>query len=137
MRASIIHPHEIKPFRRRDRAAGGAVAGGERGCKIIRTPAALADPDQRAHHRAHLTVQERASRSDDPDRIALPRDVKLIERLLRRLRLALSITKRREIMLAEQPLRGLMHRLRIETPRHTPDAADVKREIRARVGDTI
>ena len=32
---SVIHPHQIKPFRRRDRPAGRAVARGERGGKIV------------------------------------------------------------------------------------------------------
>ena len=42
----IIHAHQIQPVRRRDGAAGGAVAGGECGGKIVGTPAAFADPDQ-------------------------------------------------------------------------------------------
>ena len=43
---SILHLHQIEPLRRRDRAAGGAVACGERCGKIVGAPAAIADPDQ-------------------------------------------------------------------------------------------
>ena len=39
----IIHPHEIKPLRRRDRAAFRAIARGERARHIARLPFAFAD----------------------------------------------------------------------------------------------
>ena len=78
----ILHPHQIQPVRRRDGAAGGAVAGGECGGEIVGAPAAFADPHQRAHHRAHLAVQERARGRQDRNCVALPDDVELIERLL-------------------------------------------------------
>ena len=57
---SIVDPHEIEAVGRSDRAAGGAIRGLERICEIIRGPAAFADGLQRADHRAHLAVQERA-----------------------------------------------------------------------------
>ena len=70
-------------------------------------------------------------------RVAVPDDVELVERLLRRFGLALGIAKRREIMLAEQALRRGVHRIRIELARHPPASPDVEREIGAVVGDAI
>ena len=52
----VLHPHQIKPVRRRNLAAGGAVAGGECRTEIVRTPLALADVHERADHRAHLVM---------------------------------------------------------------------------------
>ena len=129
----IIHPHQIKPLRRRDRAAGGAVARGECCGEIVGAPAAFADPDQRAHHRAHLAVQERARGCHDADVVAVRDDVELVQRLLRRFRLAFGVAEGGEIMLAEQALRGRMHRVGIERPRHAPDAAGIERQIGARL----
>ena len=53
LRGSILHPREIEPVRRRDLAAGGAVAGDERRGKIAGAPFALADMDQRAGWRPY------------------------------------------------------------------------------------
>ena len=64
-------------------------------------------------------------------------DVELIERLLRRFRLALGVAKGREIVLADQPLRGRMHRVAYRAARHAPDTADIEREIGAAIGDAI
>ena len=89
--SSIIHPHQIEPLRRRDRAAGGAVLGGQCCGEIVHAPAALAHPNQRAHHRTHLAVQERARRGHDGDGIAISHDIELIERSLRRFGLAFGL----------------------------------------------
>src|SRR5260370_23337380 len=59
---SIIHPDEIEPVRRSDRTTGIAVARRQCAREIVRAPAAFADLDQRAHHRPHLVMQERARR---------------------------------------------------------------------------
>ena len=40
-------------------------------------------------------------------------------------------------MLADQALRGVMHRIGIEPARHAPDMADIEREIGAGVDDAI
>ena len=40
-------------------------------------------------------------------------------------------------MLAEQPLRGDVHRVRIEMARHAPASLDIEREVGAVVGDAI
>ena len=61
----IVHPHQIEPVRRRDRAGGGAVARFKRRFEIGGAPLSLADELQRADHRAHLVVQERARRRLD------------------------------------------------------------------------
>ena len=64
-------------------------------------------------------------------------DVELIERLLRRFRLAFGVAECGEIVLADQTLCRLMHRIRIERPRHAPDLADFQREVGAAVDDAI
>ena len=64
-------------------------------------------------------------------------DVELVERLLRRFGLAFGVAKRGEIVLADQSLRGVMHRVGVERPRQPPDLADVEREIGAAIGDAI
>src|SRR5215216_7620953 len=92
-RRLILHPHQIQSVRRRYRAAGGAAAGGECGGEVIGAPAAFADPHQRTHHRTHLAVQERTRGSEDRNRIAVPDHVELVERLLRRFRLAFGVAK--------------------------------------------
>src|ERR1700730_18347862 len=82
--SSIIHPYEIKPFWRRDRAASGAAARIQRGAQIVGGPAALADPHQRADHRADLAMQERARRGQDIDLKAISHHIELVERPHRR-----------------------------------------------------
>src|SRR4029077_11021125 len=57
---SVVHAHEIKPLGRRNRRARRAIARSERISQTIRTPLAVADQHERADHRAHLVVQERA-----------------------------------------------------------------------------
>jgi len=44
----IIHPHQIQPIRRRDRAAGAAVARLQRGFHVFRRPLAFAHQLQSA-----------------------------------------------------------------------------------------
>ena len=107
------------------------------GGKVVGAPAALPDPDQRAHHRAHLAVQERARRRDDPDFGTVAEDVELVERLFRRFRLALRIAERGEVVLAHEALRGRMHGIAVEPTRHAPDAPDIEREVRAGIGNAI
>src|SRR5262245_37785570 len=79
----IIHPREIEPVRRRDRSAGGAVALLERGGNIVGGPLALAHERERADHRAHLRVQERARRRRHVDLVRGSRDVEPLVRLHR------------------------------------------------------
>ncbi len=62
VRRSILYSYQIKPLRRGDLATTSAIAGGECGGEIVDAPFALADVNQRADHRAHLMVQERARR---------------------------------------------------------------------------
>ena len=54
----VVDADEIEAVRRGDRAAAAAVGGLERRLEVARAPAAGADLDQRAHHRAHLAMQE-------------------------------------------------------------------------------
>ena len=54
----VVDADEIEAVRRGDRAAAAAVGGLERRFEVARAPAAGADLDQRAHHRAHLAMQE-------------------------------------------------------------------------------
>ena len=69
--------------------------------------------------------------------VAVPDDVELIQRSLGRFRLALGVAKRREVVLADQFLRGFVHRVGIERSRQAPGAADVEREIGAAIGDPV
>ena len=58
-------------------------------------------------------------------------DVELVERLHRRLGLTFGVAEGREVVLADQPLRRLVHGVAVERPRHAPDLADVEREVGA------
>ena len=73
----------------------------------------------------------------DVDGIAVSHDIELIERSLRRFRLAFGVAKGGEVVLADQSLRGRVHRVGIERPRQPPGAADVEREVGAAIGDPI
>ena len=68
------------------------------------------------------------------DGVAFPDDVELVERLLRRFRLAFGVAKGGEVVLADQLLRGGVHRVGVERPRQPPGVADVEREIGAAIG---
>jgi len=48
----IIHPHQIQPVGRRDRAAGGAAAGGERAREVIGAPSPSPTHTSEPTHRA-------------------------------------------------------------------------------------
>src|SRR5580704_7585634 len=126
---SIVHPHQIKPMRRRDLAAGGAVVGIERRDEVVGAPFAFADMHERADHRAHLVLQERARRRGDAYLVAVTRDVELIQRLHWQLRLALGGPERREVVLADEALRGNVHRGAIEWARHAPGAVLLESEL--------
>src|SRR6202012_205212 len=64
-------------------------------------------------------------------------NIELVERLLRRFRLAFGVTKRREVVLADQSLGGFMHRIGVELAWQTPDMTDLERQIGAAVADAI
>src|SRR5579862_10014660 len=93
--------------------------------------------DQRAYYRAHLVLQERARRRGDAHVVAVARDVETVEGLYRRFRLAFGGTERREIVLADEILRGSLHRGAIERARHAPGAVLLERKIGAAVADAI
>src|SRR5580692_9695273 len=124
-------------MRWRDLAASRAVARGE-GCgQIVGAPFAFADMDQRADHRAHLVLQERSRRRGDAHGVAVACDVEAVECLYRRFRLTLGGTERREVVLADQFLRGVVHGAAIERTRHAPGAVLLEREIGAAVADAV
>src|SRR6185503_7374720 len=114
----IVDAHQIETARRSDGAAGGAVAGLERGREIVGAPLALADELERAHHRAHLVVQERARRGGDVDLLAAGRDLQAVERLDRRFGLAAGGAKGGEVVPAGQRRRSVPHRLHMHRLRH-------------------
>ena len=117
--------------------AGGAIARGERRGKVVGGPLALADMHQRANHGAHLVLEERTRRCGDADLLTGARDIEAIERLDRRLGLALGGAKRREIVTADQPLRGRMHRFGVERARHVPRAILIERQVGAPIGNAV
>ena len=134
----IIHPHQIKPVGRRDRPAGRAVAGGERGGEIVRAPFALADQHERADHRAHLMVQEGARRGDDAgsrrrSRVTSRRSSVFTGDL------AWHSVERKVVKscLPMSRCAALCMALRVERARHAPGAAAVEREIGAPVEDAV
>ena len=124
-------------MRRRDLAARRPIARGKRGGKIVGAPFALADMYERAYHRAHLVLQERARDGGNADLLAGARNIETIERLHRRFGLALGGAEGREVVAADKPLRRDVHGLRIERARHAPGAIVLKREIGAPVDDAI
>src|SRR5215831_20719843 len=64
-RRSIVDRHEIKPFRRSDRRAGGAVTRYKGLGEVVGAPFPLTNEGQRADHGADLMMQEGAGRCDD------------------------------------------------------------------------
>ena len=127
---AILYAHEIEPAGRSDRAAGGAVAGLQRGGEIAGAPLAIADQLERAHHRAHLVVQERARPRLDADLLAADGHVEAVERLDRRLGLAAGGTERREVVPADQRAGGL----RASPPRRAAAAPTTRGRDRAPAG---
>ena len=83
------HADKVKPVRRGDLAAGGAIAGCKRRGEVIGGPGAFAHPFQRADHRTHLIVQEGACRGAHFDDLADPADVEPVQRAQRAVGLAL------------------------------------------------
>ncbi len=69
----------------------------------------------------------------DADVIAVARHIERIERLHRRLGLAIGGAERGEIVLADEVLRGVVHRVGIERTRDAPGTADL--DARDRRGD--
>src|SRR5476651_982526 len=134
---SILHPHQIKPVRRRDRPALGTIPRGECMAKIFGAPFPLADQHERAHDRAHLMMKERARLCNDADFVAAARHIKPVKRFHRRLSLAFGRAEGREIMIANQPLRRRVHGRGIEWARRTPRAIAIEREIGPAIFDAI
>src|SRR5206468_11700620 len=104
---------------------------------IIDRPLALAYERERANHRAHLRMQERARRSHDLNVVRAPMHVELIERLHRRFRLTFDIAEGGEIMPADETLRRRLHGRDIEPLGDAPGKAAFEGEIGAAVDDAI
>ena len=105
--------------------------------QFVRAPLAIADRHQRADHGAHLIVQERTRHRGDVNLAARLRNVEPVERLHRRLGLALGRAERGEVVLAGEPLRRHVHGRDVERTRHPPGAQPVKREIRPPIGNAV
>ena len=101
-------------------AAARAVARCECRRKIASAPFAFADVNERTDHRAHLMMQEGARHCGDIQFFAAAGDVEAFERFHRRFCLAFRGAERCEIVPADQPLRGAMHRFGIKRPPHAP-----------------
>ena len=134
----VIHPHQIQPIRRRDGTTSGAVARGQCRRKIVGAPAPVADPDQRADHRAHLAVQKRARRGHDVDGVAVP-DRRRAGRASSSGDFAWHSVSRNVVKscLPTSRCARRMHRLGIERSRQPPDVADLERQIGAAIADAI
>ena len=135
---SILHPHQIQPIRRRDRAAGGAVARGERARRdrrraICRRRPAPASRPSSAPGGAGTSAPRRCTCTSSPARV----DVEPVERLDRRLGLAFGGAEGGEVVLADQPLRRRVHGVDIERARHAPGAVAIERQIGAAVDDAV
>jgi hypothetical protein len=120
-----------------DGGAGGAVARSQCVGKVFGRPAAFADGDQRAHHRAHLGVQERARGGFDAQLLIDAHQVEAVERLDRRLGLALGVAEGGEVVPADQALGGGVHRRMVERARHAPGAGARDREVGTAVDDAV
>ncbi|TNE87359.1 MAG: polysaccharide biosynthesis protein [Rhodobacteraceae bacterium] len=121
----VADPAEIEPLRRTDRAAGGAVACGERGSDPPGRPGACADALERADDRADLIVQKtpRAQMKTvfTPMRDHHLFDRDLVEGLHRGVRLAHARAESGEVVMSDQMGCPLSHRLDIERILHPPD----------------
>ena len=137
VRFDVVHAGEIEAEGWSHRAAAAAVGGFERGLEAVAARTAGADLDQRADHGAHLPVQERERARFDENLIAVARDIEAVEGADWRIRLALGVAEGREIVLADQRLRGVVHRRGVEARLHPPGAAAIERERRAAVDDAI
>ena len=122
---AVVDVREEEAVRGRGRRGEGAVALGEQPRDAVRLQAAAADLHQRAHHVAHLVVQERP-RAHDHDHLAalLPlreagaaavkeregelADADRLHRLDRGEALARGAAKARVVVRAEKGVRGLL-----------------------------
>ena len=126
MAEGIIDARQIKPAGGRDLAAAGAVGGDQRRFEVGGAPAARADVDQRADHRAHLAVQERQRARFEQDLVALAADFEPVKGADRRFCLALRVAEGRKIVPADERARGLAHRLGVEPGLDPPGAAEIE-----------
>src|SRR5260370_24900541 len=134
---SIIHPDQIEPVRRRYRTTGIAVARRQCAREIVRAPSAFADLDQRAHHRAHLVMPERARRCVDASLVAVPLYDQRVKRVYRRFRLALGGKECGEVVPPDKALSGLVHGRHVERPRRSPGTSGLQGEIGPAIDDPI
>ena len=69
--------------------------------------------------------------------LAVARDVEPIERLHRRIGLAFGGAERREVVLADEPLRGRVHGRGVERARHPPGVFQIEGQIGPAIDDAI
>ena len=134
----VIHPHQIKPVRRRDLAAGGAVARGERRGEIVARSICL-----RRHESSEPTIErtwccrnERAAavmRISSPSRATSRRSSVLTGDL------AWHSVARKVVKscLPSRSCAAVMHRRCVERARHPPGAVLVERQIGAAIDDAV
>ena len=82
-------------------------------------------------------MQERTGGGIDGDFLAMATDAQAIERLDRRLCLALGGAKGCEVVVADQISRPLMHGVGIESDLHRPDVTAIERRRAAPVDEAI
>ena len=118
-----------------DRAAGGAVTGGEGAGDIIGLPCACADAFEAAHDAAHLIVQEgpgaQVKAVFGAVRIGQGFNPAFIECLDRRFRLTEGGAKGREVMFADQVAGPGLHRPGVKVMADLPDLTGVMHRWRA------
>src|SRR3974390_1543422 len=134
---SIIHTHEIEPFRRSNRAAAASVTRGERIGDVLRIPFPFADKFQRSDKASHLVVKERARRGLDEYLVSDCADGEAIERLHGRFCLAFRCPERGEIVPPDKRLGGCIHGGSIKHAHHMPGASEIERQRRTTADNAI
>ncbi len=105
-----------------------AIARVERGLDVGDLPCAHADQGEASGHRADLMMQETARLGVDDDALADPDDIEPVECAQRAVGLALHGAEGREVVLADQRLRGLVHGGGVELFRDAPDKPFLERQ---------
>ena len=134
---AVVDAGEIEPVRRRDGAAGLAVAGRKGLAHRICRPAPFPHQPQGAHHGTHLIVQEGAGGAFRDHEVPFPADAEGLQRLFRALRLTAGVAEGGEVVVADEDLAGLVHGLHIQRLLHVPGQPLFEGQRRQAVEDAV